>query len=335
MNDITVGIISFEHMHAFSYAHAFRDMPGTRLVAAADSDANRVARLSKELAHIPKFYADYRELLEQENPDAVIVTTANADHCSVALECIRRKKHVLCEKPIATTVGDAKRMIEAARASGVTLMTAFPVRFSPAVAKARDLVRGGALGRVVGGCTSNHGSMPGGWFIDVKRSGGGAVMDHTVHVADLLRWILDDEVIEVYAEYANRLHDIPCEDCGQLMLRFRSGSVFSLDTSWSRPKSYSTWGDVKIEIKGETANASLNCFPRAINRFDDQTMRHTTSSPVADLDGLMVREFLAAIREQRPPLVTGEDGLRALEIALAAYKAGEAGAPAKVALEAV
>jgi predicted dehydrogenase len=142
-------------------------------------------------------------------------------------------------------------------------------------------------------------------------------------VADLLRWVLEDEVAEVYAEYARRLHDIPTEDCGQLMLRFRKGTIVSLDTSWSRPKSYSVWGDVKFEVKGEKGNASVNCFPRTMHLYEDKTMRHTTAPAVDDLDGLMIREFVSAVRENREPAVTGTDGLRAFEIALVAYEAGE------------
>ena len=322
MSDLRIAIVSFEHMHAFSYAHSLRDLPGTKLVAASDSDAQRLARVRQEFPFVGACYADYRRMLDEVEIDAVIICSANADHKEIALECLRRGKHVMCEKPLATTAADAVEIIREARKNGVRLMTAFPVRFSPAIREAKRLIKSGALGRVIGACTSNHGSMPGGWFVDAAKSGGGAVMDHTVHVADLLRWLLEDEVETVYAEYATRLHDLKVDDLGQLALRFRGGTFVSLDTSWSRPKSYSTWGDVKLEIKGELGNVSVNCFPRAINQFDNTTMRHTTAATIENLDGLMIEEFVAAIREGRDPEVSGEDGLRAVEIALAAYEAG-------------
>ncbi len=336
MTELRIAVISFAHMHAYSYVQQLMaNVGGARLVAAADDDPGRLEKARAQFPAIPAFFGDFRKMLDEVETDAVVITTANADHAPVAVECARRGKHILCEKPLATTVGDARQIIAAARENRVKLMTAFPVRFSPAIAEARRVIRDGSLGRVLGMATSNHGSMPGGWFVQKEKSGGGAVMDHTVHVADLLRWMLADEVSEVYAEYGRRLHDIPTEDCGQLMLRFRGGVFASLDTSWSRPKSYSVWGDVKMEIKCEKGNLTVNCFPRSINLYQDSTMRHTTSCAGDDLDGLMVGEFVSSIREDREPLVTGEDGLRALEVALAAYRAGETGSVVKMDLAAV
>lgn len=326
MKPITVAIVSFEHMHAYAYADALTQMQNVELVAIAESDPARLSELYRKYPQVSQFFSDYRVMLDTVSCDAVIITSANADHCAIALECTRRRKHILCEKPIATTVEDAKAMIQAAREAGVKLMTAFPVRFSPAVREAKRLIKEGKLGRVLGGATSNHGSMPGGWFTQPQRSGGGAVIDHTVHVVDLIRWIFEDEVESVFALAENRLHpEIPCEDCGLLLFRTRRGLTFSLDTSWSRCKSYPIWGDVKLDIRGEQANLSLNCFPCAVNHYDDTVLRHSAFSLGDNLDRLMLEEFCAAIREDREPEVTGEDGLRALEVALAAYQANSAG----------
>jgi predicted dehydrogenase len=275
---------------------------------------------------VPQLLSDYHVMLDTVRCDAVIITSANADHCAIALECVRRRKHILCEKPIATTVEDAQAMIWAAREAGVKLMTAFPVRFSPAVRQAKRIIKEGKLGRVLGGATSNHGSMPGGWFTQPERSGGGAIIDHTVHVIDLIRWLFEDEIESVFALAENRLHpEISCEDCGLLLFRTRKGLSFSLDTSWSRCKSYPIWGDVKLDIRGEDANLFLNCFPCSVNLYDDTVLRHTAFSLGDNLDRLMLEEFCAAIREDREPEVTGEDGLRALEVTLAAYKASSGG----------
>lgn len=215
-------------------------------------------------------------MLKNSSIDAVIICSSNIDHKPIALECAKHGKHILCEKPLAITVEDSQDIIDAAKENGVTLMTAFPVRFSPSVWKAKELINSGDIGRVLGASTSNHGSMPGGWFVEKDKSGGGAVIDHTVHVVDALRWVFDDEVESVYAEYDKLLHDeLNVEDVGQLILKFKKGTIVSLDTSWSRPKSYSIWGDVKISLKGDKGNATLNCFPQQINHFDDRSMKHS------------------------------------------------------------
>lgn len=334
--DLRLAIISFEHMHAWSYAAALTaGIEGARLTAVADYDAERLERARRDCPTVEGFYADWRALLDHSDVDGVVICSANCDHAEIAVECARRGKHILCEKPLAITIDDCRAIIAAAREGGVKLMTAFPVRFSPAIAEAKRLIEGGNLGQILGACTSNHGSMPGSWFVEREKSGGGAVIDHTVHVVDVLRYIFEDEVESIYAEYDTRLHDLKVEDVGQLLMRFRNGAVVSLDTSWTRPKSYPIWGDVKIDLKAENANVSINCFPRQMNHYDDRTMRHSGTSPGEDLDALMLEEFTACIRENREPLVTGEDGMRAVEVALAAYKAGEQKQAVQVELAAV
>ncbi len=320
---LKVAIFSFEHMHAFSYAAAFENLDTAELVAVADPDTERLAKVRGDFPFIPAFYADYQALLEHSEVDAVIIATPNSDHKDVALLAAKHGKHILCEKPLATNLEDCETIIKAAQSAGVKLMTAFPVRFSPAAIAARRMVQEGELGKVLGICSSNHGTMPGGWFVQKEKSGGGAVIDHTVHVVDALRWILDDEVAAVYAEYGTRLHELDVEDVGQLLLTFRKGTVLSLDTSWSRPASFPIWGDVKLDFKGTKANLAVNCFPQQIHHYDDSTMRHSGFDAGANLDLLMIEEFLAAIQEDREPLITGEDGMRAVQVALAAYISGE------------
>lgn len=326
MTDLRIAIISFEHMHAVSYAASFARVKGATLVAIADDDPDRLAQARELASGLQGYYDNYKAMLDEVAIDAVIICSNNKEHHPIAIECASRGKHILCEKPLAPTVELSQEIIEAARQSGITLMTAFPVRFSASIHETRNLLQSEALGKIIGGACSNHGKMPGGWFVNKELSGGGAVIDHTVHVVDVLRWMMDDEVESVYAEKATKIHqDLQVEDIGQLVLKFRKGAVISLDTSWSRPKSYSIWGDVKIALKGTKGNSTLNCFPQQINHFDDVAMGHSGYNMGDDLDQLMVQEFIDAVLEKRTPLVTGEDGLKAVEVALAAYKSAESG----------
>lgn len=116
--------------------------------------------------------------------DAVIITSANADHRRMTIEAAQAGVHVLAEKPLATSVADAEAMIAGCNA-GVILATAFPCPFSPAFRALCERYSQGELGRLLAIRATNRGSMPGGFFIELDRSGGGAVIDHTVHVADL------------------------------------------------------------------------------------------------------------------------------------------------------
>ena len=117
------------------------------------------------------------------------------------------------------------------------LQIAFPVRFHPVFVELKQVLDRGDLGRILSVECTNHGSMPGGWFIDSELSGGGAVIDHTVHVIDLLRWFWGAEVTEVFAEVGDSLvhPGLGIDDAGMLSFTLANGVYGTLDTSWSRP----------------------------------------------------------------------------------------------------
>jgi predicted dehydrogenase len=233
--------------------------------------------------------------------------------------------HVLCEKPIAVTVSDGVEMIEACRVAGVSLATAFPVRHVPAIMRAKQMVDEGKVGEVLAVKATNHGRMPGGWFIKRELSGGGAVIDHTVHVADLLRWILKDEFKSVYAEIDTRFHDFDIDDCGTLAFEMEKGIFATLDPSWSRPRNYPTWGDVAMEIIGTDGVISIDAFSQHLVEIGDsqRPVRYRGWGDSSDL--ALVADFVSAVREGSRPAADGVDGLRALEVALAAYESASCG----------
>jgi UDP-N-acetylglucosamine 3-dehydrogenase len=198
------------------------------------------------------------------------------------------------------------------------LQVAFPVRFNPPVKRARELVRRGSIGRVLAANTTNRGKMVRSWFAHPELSGGGAVMDHTVHVVDLLRWFLADDVVEVYAEAGRLLYsDIACEDCGVLSMAFKKGAFATLDASWSRLESYPTWGDVTMRLWGQKGTIELDAFADCVTVWGDHARYEGWG---ADGDGAMMADFVATLRSGKPPSATAEDALRALEVTAAAYE---------------
>ncbi len=313
-----VGIISFAHVHAPAYAEALAAQPGANLVAIADDDPRRGTTMAARFG--VDYASDTAELLARPDIDAVIVTSENARHAGHVVAAARAGKHILCEKPLATTRADAVEMIEACREAGVVLQTAFPMRFSPPVLALRDALADGAVGTPLAVMATNHGRMPAGWFSDPILAGGGAVMDHTVHVADLLRWILGREVVSVYAEADTRMHPgIAVDDVGMLLLTFEGGLFASLDASWSRPKSWPTWGGLTIEVIGDAGVIAMDAFDQNVQHYDDREGAFRLVPHGEGGDPEMVAAFIAAARDGSPPPVTGEDGLRALEVVLAAY----------------
>ncbi len=317
------GIISFAHMHAHDYAAQLIAHPDAELAAVWDADEKR-GRAAAE-----KYGAAYVAELERFLAlpiDAVVVCSENARHKEHVVAAARAKKHILCEKPIATSTADAEEMIRVCREEGVALRIAFPVRHATAARLARDRIRAGELGRVLAVRSSNRGKRPGGWFADPALSGGGAAADHTVHLTDAIRWMLDDEVRRVYAELETSFSDDGAvEDCGVVLLEMRSGTIVSIDPSWSMPDAYPTWGDLTMEIVGERGTLTLDLF-RQSSRWYAAGSAETAWLPwMDDLNEGLIREFVEGVRDGRPPEIAGEDGLRTLEVVEACYAARTAG----------
>lgn len=321
-----IGILSFAHMHAYSYADALTKIDGVDLVGVWNEDGVRGEEYARHFK--TRFYQDNQALL-QEGLDGVLICSDNVSHRGLTELAARHTRHILCEKPISTTLEDARAMIEACEASGTKLQIAFPVRFAPPVISLKQLMEQQALGRIYSLKTTNHGSMPGGWFVDPARSGGGAVIDHTVHVIDLLRWFFGAEVTEVYAEIGyGLLHpDQTIDDAGILSFSMSNGAYGTLDTSWSRPAAFPTWGDVTIEVVGERGWIRLDAFKQQFAVYSNQASKAQWVGWGSNMDLGLIRDFVGMIREGREPSITGYDGLKALEVALAAYRSSETGAP--------
>lgn len=318
MKKVRIGVISFEHMHAVSYTKSLLKMPGAELAGIADSDMERGQEMASRFH--ASYYQDYRELL-RENIDGVIICTCNKLHAPVVVDAANAGKHILVEKPFSIHERDAQMMISTCRNNNVKIMTAFPLRFNQAVINAKQAVDKGEIGKILCITGINHGKIPSGWFLDKNLSGGGAVMDHTVHVADLMRWFTGSEVKTVYAESGELLHNKGIDDCGLLCVEFENGVFATIDTSWAHHKNYTIWPEVYMEIIGTEGVIVLDAFRQNERVFYENTITDEVWGSNGD-EGL-VREFVEVVMTGREPLVTGIDGARAMEIALAAYQSSE------------
>ena len=329
-----IGMLSFAHHHADAYIGNLRAIPGVQLMGVADDVPER-GRHYAEL-HDTQFYPSYAALLK-DRPDGVLVCSENANHRPLVEMAAAAGANILSEKPLATSLADAQAMLDACQAAGVMLMTAFPMRFSAPMLEVKSMLDAGGLGEIYACNTTNQGQMPRHhreWFVDKELAGGGAVMDHTVHLADLLRWYLDSEVVEVYAATNHILHadTVDVETGGMIMLTFAKGTFASIDTSWSRPYYYPTWGGLAMELVGERGIVNVDGFRQNLTTYGHPEQHTAWSYWGSDMNQAMVEEFVTAIRESRPASVTGYDGYKALEIAMAVYASAESGQPVRLPL---
>jgi predicted dehydrogenase len=325
---VRIGIMSFAHMHAYSYAACVNAIDGAVLTAVWDDDAKRGRAAAKEFG--TEFRKSAPELLGPD-VDAVIVCSENVKHRDSVEMAAAAGKWILCEKPLATTVADAKAMVAVCKKAKVGLGTAFPCRYATTLIDARRRVRSGEIGTLYAAACTNNGQFPGGWFADEALAGGGATMDHTVHVVDLLRWITGNEFTRVFCEKGNLLHkNINTDDVGSVHLEMDDGLKVSHVASWNRPKSFPTWGDVTIEFIGSKGVMNVDAFNQKLDLYRDQAMRHEWAPWGDDANRALIEDFVNAVRDRREPSVSGVDGLRAVEITVAAYASANKGAMVRI-----
>jgi predicted dehydrogenase len=305
-------------MHAYSYAEALTSDESASFVGVWDD----VPRRGKEFAD--KFsvacFEDQAALLNAV--DAVIITSENRKHIEMAKAAAERGLAILCEKPVATTEEEIAHLANVVE--GATFMTAFPCRFSPSWKRLKERVDSGEIGRIVAISATNHGTCPFGWFVDPEQSGGGSMIDHTVHVADLLRDLIGDEPVSVYAQTGSGMYGQAWEDTAMLHVAFPGGIFATIDSSWSRPASYKTWGDVKMSVVGENGVIELDMFSQG---FDIYREKAGVSGYGSHLDAAMVTAFLDAVSGNKLPPISLTDGIRAAQVAIAGYESASRNEP--------
>lgn len=327
MNKVRVGIVSVAHLHAFTYAEILKDVPDVQFIGIFDEDESRGQSASTKYA--TPFFANYDDLLARV--DGVIICSANSLHYHYAKQAAEAGVHILVEKPITTVGEEARELIDLCKQQRVWLQTAFPVRMNTTIHQVKKRIDQGDIGNILMIAATNRSKMPGGWFVDPELSGGGAVLDHTVHVVDVLRWMLGSEVHSVYAEMGTLLHNLPVEDCGLLSMEFENGVVATLDTSWSRSKSFPVMSDVMMRIVGEKGVIHLDVRGQSGHLWqDDAELTHRQIPWGDNANEALIIEFIDCIRSKRPPLISGEDGLRAVEVAWAAYESAHVKKPVGV-----
>ena len=314
---LRVGQVSTAHVHTGSYAHHFAIHDRTSIAGVWDDDRRRGEAFANK--RDLKFFSNIENLFNV--CDAVAISSENNKHAAQIELCATARKHIICEKPIVAKLEEFDRIRNVVAANGIKFMTAFPCRFSPAWQALKARVLHGEIGQIKAINATNRGTCPGLWFTDPKFSGGGAMIDHVVHVADLLRDLLDEEPTTVYAQTGNNMYGKEWEDTAMVTLEYPCGAFVTLDSSWSRPKSYKTWGDVTMKIVGDKGVINLDMLGQGLDYFhNDVPISHVVTGYGSDLDGAMVDGFVRACLDNRPVPVTLEHGLAAVSVPLRAYQ---------------
>jgi predicted dehydrogenase len=331
MQRVRVAVIGAGYMGE-RHARIFAGLPDVELLAVCDVRETAARELGARTG--AQAYTDYRALLRRDDLDAVSVCTPDALHREPCELALRGGRHVLVEKPIATTVVDAEAIVTAAAAAGVVLMVGHCLRFDARYDQARQAVERGELGAVQ--------------TIYTRRANTVAAQDRLagrcplplflgVHDYDVMRWLTGSEVERVTAESKwglLREQGFPVEDANCALLRFASGALGIAELNWILPRGFPAAGDHRLDVVGSAGSVSIATLETGLRRADGQRAVHVDTASAPSVQGhpggmfyFELRHFIDCVRGQATPAVTPADGVMALRIALAVERAAASGAP--------
>ncbi|WP_040330203.1 Gfo/Idh/MocA family protein [Clostridium ihumii] len=294
-----------------------------------------------------KVYTDYKKMLDEVEIDIAYIATESGYHPEIAIYCMNKGLSVIVEKPMALSVKDADEMIAVAKKNNVTLSISHQNRFNAPIQKLRSAIEENRFGRLVNGTARILWNRNMGYYEQAPWRGtwaqdGGTLMNQCIHNIDLLQWMLGGEVDTVYAQCDTFLRDIEAEDFGAILIRFKNGAIGIVEGSACVfPKNL----EETLSIFGEKAAVCIGGM--AVNkietwRFEDEKeleedVIKEASGEVDNVYGAghtaLFKNVIDAINNGTEPLVSGEQGKKAMEIILAAYKSRLTGMPVKFPME--
>ena len=293
-------------------------------------------------------YTDYKKMIEEQKPELVAIATESGKHAEIALNCLDANCNIIIEKPIALSLEDADKIIEKAKQKKLIVCSNHQNRFNKSIQKIREAVEKGSFGKLLHGTAHIRWNRGESYYKQAPWRGtwaqdGGALMNQCIHNIDLLRWMMGDEIDEVFAYTDNLTHDfIEAEDLGVAVVKFKNGSYGMIEgTTNIYPQNL----EETLYLFGEKGTVkaggkSVNIIEEWMfeNQDEDaETVKVNNSELPKNVYGFghtpLYENVINAINTNTKPLVDAEAGRRALELVLAIYKSASEGRPVKLPLD--
>ncbi|MDH5770758.1 MAG: Gfo/Idh/MocA family oxidoreductase [Candidatus Bathyarchaeota archaeon] len=345
MNRLRVGVIGCGYIAEEAHLPNFLGCPRAELVAVADTRKERLVAVREKFG-VKNLYTDYHDMLKGNLIDAVSICVPNFLHSQVAVDASEAGKHILCEKPMATTLDDADRMISAARKNNVKLMIGNSLRFLPNHELAREWVRKGKIGKVyfvraqfasagpygAAGITSQ-------FYFDPEK-GGGVLFDAGSHLVDLLLWMFGN-VSKVHAcvgAYKDEINQ--ADDVASVSMKFENGMIGEIFASWVSIQNWHLMTDYNsLQLLGSSGIMYSDFWGPYLYYFNEKSLVCRLKGMIKvtpiELDPKIpfaarnyayekeINSFVNCVLKNKEPLVTGEDGRRALKVIIDAYRSAK------------
>lgn len=294
-----------------------------------------------------KRYADYKTMLSENDIELVSIATESGIHAEIALYCIDQGVNLIIEKPMAMSMADAEEIIRRSEEKGVKVSACHQNRFNVAIQELRRAVEGGRFGQLSHGSIHVRWNRNEGYYTQAPWRGtwaqdGGCLMNQCIHGIDLLRWMMGNEVEEVYGVTKQQFHDyLECEDIGMAVVKFKNGAVGTIEgTTNVYPQNleetlylFGETGTVKI---GGTSTNNIDVWNFADESDADQKnkgLQEQTSNVYGNGHTSLFADVIDAIKTDRKPYVDAVAGRNALEMILAIYQSAATGKAVKLPLK--
>ena len=314
MKKLGVGVIG-TGFWGRNHARVFKELEETELLAVCDINAERAKNVAKQFG--VRAYTNMGKMLKRKDIEAVSICTWSLNLSKEALKALKTRKHVLVEKPMATNVKQAEKLLEMAEEKGLHLTVGFLMRFIPGIQHMKNAIEDKTIGNLVCATAKRVSEWP-------ERIGDvGVVKDTAIHDIDIIRYLFGEEPIAVYAKTGSMKYK-KFEDYAQIMLTFASGKNAFIESNWLTPYKTRT-----LVITGSKAIMKLDYITQELTIEDaKETMqpRYPWQEPLK----LELQHFANCILKKEKPLITGMDGLKALQIAEAALKSSATGRVVKL-----
>ncbi len=288
-----------------------------------------------------KRYTDYKEMIEKEQPELASIATESGNHAEIALYCIDKGVNLIIEKPMAMSIEDADKIIALSEEKGVKVSACHQNRFNVAVQELRKAIEAGRFGKLSHGSIHVRWNRNQGYYDQAPWRGtwaqdGGALMNQCIHGIDLLRWMMGDEIEEIYGVTRQQFHDyLEAEDVGMAVIKFKNGAIGTIEgTTNVYPKNleetlyvFGENGTVKI---GGTSTNNIDVWDFADETEDDaknKGLEEQTSNVYGNGHTSLFADVMDAIENDRKPYVDAVAGRNALEVVLSIYKSQKTGEP--------
>ena len=321
------------------HAYVYSQMPQAELVAVCDLNHDRAAEIARKY-DVPHVYTDYRQLLANPAVEAVSIATPDFAHREIAVAAARAGKHILVEKPLATTVEDAKAILAAVDQAGVKLMVDFHNRVNPPFVAAKQSLDAGDLGELkyIYARLSNTTFVATQMLPWANRSS--ALWFLASHTFDLAHWFVNDKPKRVYAVSRKGIlqaQGVDTEDFHVAIVEFGNGAVLTLENSWILPQTEPNVFNFKMELLGSDGAIYINASDhRTVEKYTrdevslPDTLGFTLEAGAARMSGFVleaIARFVDAVVDDRPVLVSGADAAVVTRTLAAIEESARAGQP--------